>query len=514
MRGRCNYRKTRIGVSIPLFLLFFVLFLGEKDFTRILSQTLLLSQFVPSLLRFFSDPGHILSLGLVVILLITFIGGRIYCSFLCPLGMLQDLISWISGKVRVKKRYGYRKSYQRIHLTILFCTFMMAALGYLTLLNLLDPYGLFGRISAHLFKFVLVVANNMAVSVLEIFDIFNLSIKRQHHVSTSILLLTAGSFGCLLVFSLRAGRLYCNSICPVGAVLGLVSRFSLYKIRIDKSSCTSCNLCEKMCKAGCIKSNEGDVDNTRCLACFDCLAICRSSSIGYKFRLFECYAGASPSLQRRKFLGSMATFFYTLTADPLALASTQESDLSNRGPITPPGSFGLQHFTSRCSGCHLCVSSCPTHALVPTLWKYGLSGLLQPEMDYRRGHCEISCITCSSVCPTGAIMPVTQNEKKLIQIGVVALNKELCVVHVKKKHCGACGEACPTNAIFPVEKGRVLFPDINNSYCIGCGGCEQACPTFPKSIKVTANSVHLKAEVYVPPELPVLDMEVKSDFPF
>jgi formate hydrogenlyase subunit 6/NADH:ubiquinone oxidoreductase subunit I len=111
-------------------------------------------------------------------------------------------------------------------------------------------------------------------------------------------------------------------------------------------------------------------------------------------------------------------------------------------------------------------------------------------------------------------MPVTRNEKKLIQIGVVALNKELCVVHVKKKHCGACGEACPTNAIFPVEKGRVLFPDINNSYCIGCGGCEQACPTSPKSIKVTANRVHLKAEVYVPPELPVLDIDVKSDFPF
>jgi len=113
-------------------------------------------------------------------------------------------------------------------------------------------------------------------------------------------------------------------------------------------------------------------------------------------------------------------------------------------------------------------------------------------------------------------MPITTKEKKLVQIGVVTLNKELCVVHVKKIHCGACGEACPTNAIFPTEKGLVIFPEINNQYCIGCGGCERACPTMPKSIVVTANRVHKRAEFYVPPRLPLSDMDVdsKGEFPF
>lgn len=514
MKGRINLRNIRVGLSIPLFLLFFILFLGEGKITKIFSQTLVLSQFVPSLLRFSFDPGNVLSLGFVVILLFSLVWGRVYCSFLCPLGMLLDLISWIPHKLCVKKRYEYRDAYQLLHYSILFLTIMMATLGYLTLLNLLDPFGLFGRISAHLFKSVLLAINNSVASVLEIFDIYDLSIKRQHHIPIGILLLTAVSFGCLLFFSFMTSRLYCNAICPVGALLGLVSRFSLYKIRIDKSNCTSCNLCEKVCKAGCIKGDVGEVENARCLACFNCLTVCSTSSIGFRFRLFDGYAGSSTSLKRRDFLRGIVSFYFAWTAAPLVLASSQNNSITSGTPITPPGSFSHRYFTSRCSGCHLCVSACPTHTLVPTLWQYGLSGLLQPEMNYRRGHCDISCNTCGLVCPTGAIMPVSKNEKKLIQIGVVNLNKELCVVHVKKKHCGACGEACPTNAIFPVEEGRVLFPDINNSYCIGCGGCEQACPTSPKSIVVIANSVHKTAELYVAPELPVLDMELKHDFPF
>ncbi len=513
-----SLRKIRLGISIPLFLLFFLSYLGEELLSEILSHTLVLSQFLPSLIRFLFDPVDILGWGCVLVLLLTFIWGRVYCSFLCPLGMLQDLISWSSRKVGFTKRYVFREPYKRLHLGVFFLTLLMAILGYYSLLNLLDPYGFFGRISTHLGKDVMVSINNLVVNILEIFDIYDLSIKKQHHVPRDVLIVTGLSFGCLLLFSSLAGRLHCNTFCPVGALLGIVSRFSLYKLGIEESSCTSCNACERICKAGCIQSRVGEVDHARCVSCFNCLSGCPTSSIGYRlrysFQLLERREGAFTSPKRRALLGSMAAAVLILPACPVLGVFRWRKLSSIRLPITPPGSLGVNHFIRRCSGCHLCVSACPTHTLVPNFYNFGLPGLLQPSMDYHRGHCEVACTVCSSVCPTGAIMPLTQNEKKLVQIGVVTLKKDLCIVHTKKIHCGACGEACPTNAIFPVEKGRVAFPEIDNQYCIGCGACEHACPTVPKSIVVTANSVHKMAKVYVPLELPVPDMDLKGDFPF
>ncbi len=514
MKGGLNLQKIRVGISIPIFLLFVLSFLGEERILEIFSHTFLYFQIVPSLIRFFFDPINILSLGCIVILVVTLFFGRVYCSFLCPLGMLQDLLFWLSKKTGLKRKRGHRKPYQKLQLVVLLYTFLAAVLGSYFLLNLLDPYSFFGRISAHLSKGVLIMINNCIVTLLEIFDIYDLSIKRQHHIPLDILLITIVSFGCLFFAAIFTGRLYCNSICPVGTFLGLVSRFSFVKIGIDRPSCASCNLCEKVCKAGCIKSSKKEIDHSRCLICFDCLTVCQTKAIGYRFKLLECNNGSPVSLKRRSFLGAVAAVGCTWATEPLLLASNKVSDLKKSSPITPPGSSSINHFTSRCSGCHLCVSACPTHTLVPSLWRYGVLGLLQPEMNYHLGHCEISCTVCSSICPTGAILPITKDEKKQIQIGVVTLNKQLCVVHVKKIHCGACGEACPTNAIFPIEKGLVVFPEINNKYCIGCGGCERACPTKPKSIVVTANTTHRRAEIYVPPQLPLPGMDEKGDFPF
>ncbi len=240
-------------------------------------------------------------------------------------------------------------------------------------------------------------------------------------MSISVLIITGSTFGSLFFAAILTGRLYCNSICPVGALLGIVSRFSLFTLRIDRSSCTSCNVCEKLCKAGCIRGRDGDIDTVRCVSCFNCLAYCPTSSIGYRLRMIDCCNGGSlNNLKRRAFMGSMAAIVLTWPTYPLLFASPRKKTFMDTSPISPPGSISLLHYTSRCSGCHLCVSACPTHTLVPTLWKYGFSGLLQPEMNYLRGHCEISCTVCGSVCPTGAIMPLAQDEKKLIQIGLVS----------------------------------------------------------------------------------------------
>ena len=183
-------------------------------------------------------------------------------------------------------------------------------------------------------------------------------------------------------------------------------------------------------------------------------------------------------------------------------------------PITPPGSSGIVRFTKTCTACHLCVSACQTNVITPAFLEYGVSGLLQPRMNYLKGHCDFECNTCGHVCPTGAISPLLLRDKKRVQIGKAFLNKKECIVHVKRKHCGACGEACPTHAIIPAEKGLVLFPTMKIEYCIGCGACERACPTKPrKAITVTANPVHAKAGKYIPKPLPVLNYQ-DEEFPF
>jgi ferredoxin len=186
-----------------------------------------------------------------------------------------------------------------------------------------------------------------------------------------------------------------------------------------------------------------------------------------------------------------------------------------RLPVSPPGSLGLAHFTSRCTACHLCVSACPTRILTPSLFEYGIDGIFLPRMDYAHGTCTYDCVLCGEVCPSGAILPLPLEEKKLTQIGKAKFIKDECIVVTKKTDCGACSEHCPTKAVRMVayEQGLVI-PELNNDLCIGCGSCEHPCPTTPyKAIYVDANPVHLRAKK---PETRKLQPEPKAEteFPF
>ena len=188
---------------------------------------------------------------------------------------------------------------------------------------------------------------------------------------------------------------------------------------------------------------------------------------------------------------------------------------SHRHPISPPGSISVEHFSSRCTACHLCVSSCPTQVLFPSLLDYGIAGIFQPKMNYAASYCNFDCVICGQVCPTGAILPLDINIKKLIQIGKAQFVKDDCIVVTKKKDCGACSEHCPTKAVkmVPYEQ-RLVIPEVNNEICVGCGACEHACPVQPrKAIYVNSNLVHLTAKK---PKIEKIEsvFDNKQDFPF
>ena len=491
-----NLKKLRITISTAVFMLFVLAFLGDEKISAALSDMLLYFQFTPSLLQFIHNPGHLLGLGFVLLLLASFIFGRFYCSFLCPLGILQDIFIRFSRGSR--KRHTFQRPYGRVRYFILALTVVTAILGSFTFINLLDPYSLFGRIATHPLKSLVLGANNMVVGVFEQFDIYALMFRKQHYIPFSILTVSIGSFGIVLTFSIISGRTYCNTICPVGAILGMASSFSLFRFIIDKQKCRLCRSCEAVCKAGCIDIDKLKIDHSRCVTCFNCLDACQKTALGYQAQLAIPSSGQwVPS--KRSFLISTAavggTFLSALS--PIRL-SPIEAAQRRQMPIMPPGSKSIAHFMQHCTACHLCVSVCPTNVMTPAYLEYGVCGIMQPKLNYLQGHCDFDCNVCGQVCPTGAIAPLLLQEKKLTRIGTVSLNKDKCIVHVKKKHCGACGEACPTHAIFPVEKELVLLPEINIDYCIGCGACELACPTKPKAITVASEIVHSKAQKYVP----------------
>ncbi|WP_022663833.1 4Fe-4S binding protein [Desulfospira joergensenii] len=507
-----NLKKIRIAISFAVFILFLLGFLGDETISTPLSDTLVSFQFIPSLLQFIHSPGSLAGLCFLFLLVAGLIFGRFYCSFLCPLGILQDIC------IRIFRSRGKKHTYQRPYRTVsyglLFLTIILAVLGSLALVNLLDPYTLFGRIAVHPFKTMVLWINNMIVIVAEQFDVYALAIKKQHHIPLSILTIAMGSFGLVLAFSIISGRGYCNTICPVGAFLGMISRFSLFRFVIDRENCRSCGLCEEVCKAGCIDMDKLEIDHSRCVTCFNCTDACRKNALDYKVQFPIPSRRWTPS--RRNFLAVTAVAGGTVlsAALPVRLFSL-ESMTPGQTPVMPPGAKNLSNFVQRCTACHLCVSVCPTNVMIPAYFEYGSCGIMQPKLDYRQGHCDFDCNACGQVCPTGAIAPLLLKEKKLTRIGTVSLNKTRCIVHVKKKHCGACGEVCPTHAIFPVEKGLVLFPEINIDFCIGCGACERACPTQPKAITIRPEIVHSKAKKYVPPASSTRQVEEHSnDFPF
>jgi ferredoxin-type protein NapF len=309
-----------------------------------------------------------------------------------------------------------------------------------------------------------------------------------------VMLLTAITSVFILVMAWKRGRLFCNAICPVGTLLGLISRLSLFRLSIRDSACTHCGACVRSCKAQCIQPKTLEVDVSRCILCFNCLNACSQDAFHWeKPGLFPAVSNNFSNEGRRKFFRQASL---VLLSAPVISTISSHPRLSR--PTTPPGSFSRKHFSARCTACHLCVAACPTKVLQPSFLEYGLSGMLQPKMDFRASFCNYECVLCTQVCPTGALLPLTQIQKKATQLARVKFDKELCIVITKGTACGACSEHCPTKAVSMVAySGKLSLPQLEPSICVGCGACEFACPVDPRAIWLEALEVHRTA---LPPQ--------------
>jgi len=507
-------RKIRIAVSITLFTLITLYFL---DFREVLPQSLHFLahiQFIPALL----------SLNVVILLslvLLTLAFGRVYCSSICPMGIYQDLIGWLSKKAKRKKRYTYSPAKTILRWTTLLLVTVAFIFGFTFLLGLLDPYGAYGRIVTHLFRPVYLAGNNLLETIFTQFNnytFFRVGIYTLSVFSTVIALFTLGGVGLL---AWRNGRTFCNALCPVGTVLGFISRFSLFKVQFDSDKCNSCGLCAMKCKASCIDSKKLTVDYSRCINCFNCVEACKRDAMHYqpiwkkKSETKKEYSvDVSVNQSKRRFLSATITTGIAAT-NLLAQKTTGISlkrELKRQQPIAPPGVLNIDRMLQKCISCHLCVTKCPSHVIKPALFEYGLGGIMQPKLYFDHGFCSYDCTVCGDVCPTGAILPLTLEEKHHTQMGQVNFIIENCIVYYDETSCGACSEHCPTQAVSMVPyKGALTIPHIEPSICVGCGGCEYVCPAIPfKAIYVEG----LKEQQIIELEQEEQEEHVIDDFGF
>ena len=482
--------------------------------------------------------GHLLHLQIIPAILGGFVGifllqallafvvGRIYCSVICPAGVLQDIINRIYCIGRKKKngtrRFKQKKAMNTFRYGLLGLTAVLALFGATNLLMILDPYSNFGRIANNLVRPLYKWGNNIAADVLMHYKNYSL-----YHVDvTNVPIFSAvAAIIALVVFVVMValrGRLFCNTLCPVGAGLSLISRYSLLRVSFDKESCTKCGVCSKGCKAEAIDVKNMTVDTSRCVDCFNCMPSCPKGALSFSFKSsFKTATEESapiPSSEdgkgnsRRQFIATSAVVAGTIPTIS-AIANVGEPPVSPTLPIIPPGAINLERFKDKCTACHLCVAKCPSHVLRPAGFEYGFDFLLRPHCSFYDSYCNYQCTVCSEVCPTGAIKFLTEEEKKVVQIGIAEFNVDICIVKTDNTDCGACSEHCPLQAVRMVPyKGTLTIPEVTPELCVGCGGCESICPVRPeRAIIVRAKETHVIIEL--PEEEEVRDIRV-DDFGF
>jgi len=444
----------------------------------------------------------------LVILIPTLFLGRFFCGWICPMGSLNHFFSNLKSERKRGKQLIESNRYKRWQTAkyyILVVVLVAAACGT-GVVGWFDPLSLLVRslglsvlpgvnyaLSAglHALEHSRFEVVQTAGSILHfIFGALVLSFKQPHFRQGIYLGLI---FIFLMALNLRVSRFWCRALCPLGALLGVASRWSILGLSKKPEHCNDCNRCLMHCQGGDDPIGGVPWRRAECHLCLNCVDECPDHALAFQF--FPASASVDgPDLRRRKLLGAVVAGAAIV---PLARSTNGFAVERHERLLRPPGSLDEVHFLERCIRCGECMKVCPNNALHPALTEAGLEGLWTPVLVPRAGYCEASCVLCSQVCPTGAIWELTPREKgwtvelgadtKPVKLGIAFYDRGRCLPWAMATECIVCEEWCPTSpkAIYLRQaeivdaKGnikQVKQPYLNPSLCVGCGACEYACP--------------------------------------
>jgi len=446
----------------------------------------------------------------LTILIPTLFLGRFFCGWICPLGTLNHFLGHFKSERKRGKQLLESNRYKRWQTLkyYLLIVLLVSALFGGQFLTVLDPISLSVRslglaVSPAMKYGVDSVLGGLDASPLSalrfaggvlhsLLEATLLSLKQPHFRQSLFLGLI---FMLILGLNFRITRFWCRALCPLGALLGLLSRWSILGLEKGDSACDDCNRCLLHCQGGDDPIPGAPWRKTECHLCLNCVGDCPKSAVKFKFFPATATTTYSPNLTRRRVLTSVAA-----GAVAVPLFRSMPGLTVQRDPrlIRPPGALDEKDFLARCIRCGECMKACPTNALHPTFAEAGIEGIWTPTLVPRIGYCEPSCVLCSQVCPTGAIWQTTSIQKgwvreqadpaaKPIRIGTAFLDRSRCLPWAMATECIVCEEWCPTSpkAIYlhPAEVAdangtikRISQPYVDPQRCVGCGACEFACP--------------------------------------
>jgi MauM/NapG family ferredoxin protein len=445
-------------------------------------------------------------LGLMLVSLIfvalAAIAGRVFCSHICPLGTLIDVSDRYLGRRQTAEQNRGRYQQTRRVKFLFLLVILVASLFGVSLLGFGDPIVIFTRFAAMVFYPMVMLLAELGLQVARPIS----TGAGWLEVTYFELLLPSfeGAFfmGVLLALLLLLGRLqprfWCRHICPLGALLGWVSRWAPYRRRVS-DACNQCNRCVSECPAGAIHENGVTTDRSECIVCLGCVHNCPENAVRFAFQPRDpALDFQGVKISRREFIGAAvggAAVSLGMQAD-IRHPSEEFVPLSLRHQslIRPPGALPEPEFLRRCARCGECLRACPTNTLQPDWYRAGVEGLWAPRMNLRHAACDQSCNVCGLVCPTESIRPLSLIERRHARVGIATILRERCLPWARDQQCLICEEQCPYSAVVLEQDDRHRFglPYVKAERCNGCGRCEDRCPVLGDSAITVAPDGELR----------------------